>query len=107
VHRDDGVPLVVGHLEEQVVADDAGVVHQYRRRSELVGDPGDRRRHLLGVGDVGPRAQRAATELGDLVDGRLAGGLVEVEDGDVEPVGGQPQRGGSSGLLRQCRAPAA
>ena len=48
VHRHDRVPVVVGHLEQQVVAQDAGVVDQHDRRAELVGDPGhggvDRRR---------------------------------------------------------------
>ena len=31
VHVHDGVPVVLGHLEDQVVADDAGVVDQHRR----------------------------------------------------------------------------
>src|SRR3712207_9273060 len=34
------------------------------------------------------------SDLGDPLDGGLAGGLVQVEHGDVEAVGGQPACGG-------------
>ncbi len=76
----------VGHLEQQVVAGDAGVVDQHRRRAELLGDPVDRGLHGLLVGDVDAHGERAATGGLDLGDDRAAGGLVEVEDRDGEPV---------------------
>ena len=56
---------------------------------------------LLGVGDVGADGERAAAGGLDRLDGVLAGGLVEVEHGDREPVGGQPLRRSR----RRCRAP--
>jgi hypothetical protein len=42
VHADDQVPVVVGHLEQQVVAGDAGVVDQDVDAAELLDDPVDR-----------------------------------------------------------------
>ena len=39
VHAHDGIPVVAGHLEQQEVAGDAGVVHQHRGVTELPGDP--------------------------------------------------------------------
>jgi hypothetical protein len=56
VHAHDGVPVVHRHLEQHVVADDAGVVHQERRGAELGGDPLDGRGDLLLVRDVAPTA---------------------------------------------------
>ena len=46
---------------------------------------------LLGVADVGADGQRLATGGLDRLDGGLGGGLVEVEDGDGEPVLRQPE----------------
>jgi len=54
----DGVPVVVGHLVEQVVADDADVVDQHGRRAQLAGHPADRGLDLLGVGHVRAHRQR-------------------------------------------------
>ena len=42
----DGVPVVGAHLEEHVVADDAGVVDEHRRGAELGGDALDGGLHL-------------------------------------------------------------
>jgi hypothetical protein len=33
VHRHHGVPVALGHLEDEVVADDAGVVDEHHRRA--------------------------------------------------------------------------
>ena len=48
------------------------------------------------VGDVGADRERPATGRLDLRDDGLAGGLVEVEDGDGEAVGGEPLRDGGA-----------
>jgi len=96
MHIEDGVPVVVGHLEQEVVADDTGVVDQHRRRAQLIGDSDHRRRHLFRVGHAGPDGQGAAARLGDLAHGVLAGGLVEIEDGDVHAVGSEPASGGGA-----------
>jgi hypothetical protein len=90
------VPVGVGHLEQQVVAGDAGVVDQHDRRAELGGDPVDGGLHLLGVADVGADGQRPAAGGLDRLDGALGVGLVEVEHGDGEPVLGQPLGGGGA-----------
>ena len=54
VHRHDGVPVVLGHLEQQVVPGDPGVVDQHAERAELLGDPVD------GGGDLPASATFAA-----------------------------------------------
>ena len=59
VHAHDGVPVVVAHLEQQVVAGDAGVVDQHGGRAELGGHPLDGGRDLLGVRHVGADGERA------------------------------------------------
>ena len=77
------VPVLLGHLEEQVVAGDAGVVDQHVDPAELV----DHALHGgLGGGrvdDVAADAHRAGT-VGELepAGSLLSGGLVEVEDRD-------------------------
>ena len=61
---------------------------------EFRGDPVDGGLHLLGVADVGAHRQRPPAGGLDRRDGALRVGLAQVEDGDGEPVGGQPLRGG-------------
>ena len=56
VDAHDQVPVLVGHLEQQVVAGDAGVVDQHVDPAELVDDPRDRGLDGLGVADVGADA---------------------------------------------------
>ena len=82
------------HLEEQVVAGDAGVVDQDGRRAELGGDALDGGLDRVGVGDVGADRERPAAGGVDASTVVFAGGLVEVEDGDGVAVRGQPQGGG-------------
>ena len=52
VGRDDRIPLALFHLREELVAGDAGVVHQDVDRADFVGDRLDGRLALLVVGDV-------------------------------------------------------
>jgi hypothetical protein len=96
VHRHDGVPVGVAHLEQQVVAGDAGVVHQHGRRAERVGDLRDGGLHRVGVADVRADGEAAPARRLDRLHrvGAVAGG--QVDDGDVHAVGGQPRgRGGA------------
>ena len=53
VHAEHRVPVVVGHLEQQVVAEHAGVVDQHRGRAELGHDLVDRGLDLVGLAHVG------------------------------------------------------
>jgi len=50
MHRGDGVPIVVGHLVDQVVAGDAGIVDQDIERAE---PPRDLFDHGFDLGDLG------------------------------------------------------
>ena len=90
VHVHDGVPVGLGHLEDQVVADDARVVDEHDGRAELVGHPGDAGLDLRGVGDVDPDPDGAAAGVADPRGDRLAGRLVEVEHRHGEPVAAEP-----------------
>src|SRR5690606_15196131 len=37
VHRDDGVPVLIGHVEQHLVAGDPGVVHDDAQSAQVVG----------------------------------------------------------------------
>ena len=50
-------PVVVAHLEQQVVAQHAGVVDQDLQAAELAGQGVDRRLHLVALGDVGAEGE--------------------------------------------------
>jgi 3-oxoacyl-[acyl-carrier protein] reductase len=52
VYGQDGVPVLIGHLEQQVVADDAGVVHQDVQAAEF-----GRIVNLSSVSALGNRGQ--------------------------------------------------
>jgi hypothetical protein len=96
VHAHDRVPVVVGHLEQQVVADHAGVVHQHGGLAQLGGHPLDRGQDLGAVAHVGAHRERAAARVGDLLHRPGAGRLVQVKDCHGHPVRGQPARGGGT-----------
>src|SRR4051794_14920425 len=97
-----GVPVVVGHLEEHVVADDPGVVDQHRGAAEPVGDALHGGGDLLAVGDVDTDGEGPAACGGDGGHRGVAGRLVEVQHGDGHPVGGQSRR--DRGPDPACRA---
>ena len=93
----DHVPVVVAHLEQQVVAGDPGVVDQDVETAELGGDAVDGALHRGGVADVAGEADRAravgerqaAGGLGGLapveVEDRHRGALLGEAGGDAEP----------------------
>lgn len=81
-----GVPLRYVHLEQEVVADDPGVVDEDGRRAQLLGDPLDRGVHLGGVGDVCSHAEGFTAVAGDPLRDGAAGVLVQVEHRHRHPV---------------------
>jgi hypothetical protein len=58
------------------------VVDQHVDQAEGVAQPGDRRLHLLLVGDVGTQCKGASTRRRDLIDDPLARRFVDVEHTD-------------------------
>ncbi len=102
VHPDDGVPLVLGRVDQHPVADEAGVVDQDVQPAEGV----DRLPHhglgLREVGDVGAVGHGLAAECLDLGD-HLVGGRVSFSTGqrDAEVVHHDP--GALAGQLERMR----
>ena len=100
MHGGDRVPILVGHLVDQIVADDPGIVDQHIERAEPQHDLLDHRLDLGGDRDIGFDADRL-----DAVPGRDAGGgflgarAVEIGDRDHRAVLGEP--------LGRCLADAA
>jgi hypothetical protein len=93
VHVHHRVPVVGTHLEEKVVADDARVVDQDRDRSELGGGPLDGVTGGGLVGHVGSHRDGPTTGLQDGVGSAGAACDVQVDDGDGDPLAGQPASG--------------
>src|SRR5690606_37073811 len=79
---------------------DARVVDQDGGGAELLGDPRDGGFDLRLVGDVAADGDGLPTRGGDLLDGVLAGGLVEVDHGDGAALGGQSYGGGGADAAR-------
>jgi hypothetical protein len=96
VHAYDGIPVVGSHLDQHVVAGDTGVVRQRVGSTKLLGHPGHGGLHRVFVGHVDADGQRLTPGCLDLLDDRLAGGLLEVQDGDGEAVVAQPLGDGCS-----------
>jgi hypothetical protein len=90
----DRLPVVLGHLEQQVVAQHAGVVDQHGGAPSSATDPLGRGRDLGRVGDVGADGERGAAGVVDAGDGAGAGALVQVHHGDRHAVGGELAGGG-------------
>jgi hypothetical protein len=104
VDVDDQVPVLVGHLEQQVVAGDAGVVDQDVDAAELLDDPGDRGVDRGGVADVGADADVLLVPgRGELRGRRRGSRLVEVEDRDRRALLGEPGRAPEADALRRAR----
>ena len=101
VHPHDGVEVVLRHVDEHAVAEDAGVVHEDVELAELA----DRERHqrlrplpTRGVVDAGDRAAAAGADLGRDLLGRagvVARSVVRhagIVDDDRHALLGQQQR---------------
>ncbi len=101
VHAHDHVPVQLGHLEQQVVPGDAGVVHQHEGRTELGRDAPDGGLDLLRVGHVRADGERPPARGLDRVDRALRRGLLEVDHRHREAVRGQPLRGGRADPARR------
>ena len=83
VDVDDAVELVLAHLLELRVLDDAGVVDQRVDAPPLGHHALDHRRDAFLVGDVDDEADGLAAALDDEIDRRLHRGLVDVAGDDL------------------------
>jgi hypothetical protein len=91
MHRDDRVPIVVGHLVDQIVAGDAGVVDEDVERAEAQRDLLDQALDFVGDGDIGLEAERLdPIARGDLCRHRLGGVKIEIAQRHRSAVLGQP-----------------
>ena len=73
VHAHDAVPLLLAHVDDDAVAEDAGVVHEHVEVAERVDGLLDEPASAVPVGDVLPVDDRLAAHGADVVD-RLLGG---------------------------------
>jgi hypothetical protein len=103
VYGHDQVPVIVGHLEQQVVAGDPRIVHEHRRRAHVRGDAVDGRLHGHGVADIGSESQRPPSRTRDALDRILTGGLLQVDHGNGEAVHREPRGHGCSDTTRRAR----
>ena len=112
MHRDDGVPLVLAHVEEHAVAQDAGVVHQDVDGAELAHRGVDDALRGAEVGDaVVVRHRRAATrpDRGDDLVGDAARRPAAVDvpaqvvDDDARPLGREQLGDGAADAASRTR----
>ncbi len=101
VHAHDAVPLVLGHVHDDAVAQDAGVVHQHVQVTERVDGLLDEATGAVPVGDVLAVDDGLAAHGADVVDGLLGGGGVgtatllvaaEIVDHDLGALAREQQR---------------
>ncbi len=93
------VPVLDGHLEQQVVADDAGVVDEDRRRAEFSDDGFEGGINGRRVADVGANGQRGPTSGADRVGSALGGVGAQVEQRHLVSVSGEAQADGRTNAL--------
>ena len=100
VHRDDGIPLGLGHVDQYPVPQDAGVVDQHVQVTKGLDGGVDHALAALPVRDVVGVGHRLATHGFDLVNDLLRRSGVgpaaidvaaEVVDHDLGPFRGQQQ----------------
>jgi hypothetical protein len=84
----DGIPVLQRHLEDQIIADDAGVVDQDGRGAELKRDLFHGSLDPLGRADVDCHSDGSATGRGNRRHRLGARGLVKVQDGNGVPIPG-------------------
>jgi hypothetical protein len=94
VDGEDLVELLVRHLEQEVVTQDAGIVDQNGRRAEGLGDLLDRSVDRVLVGDVGFETERFAAGFLDGGNGLIGG--AHIKNGDLESVGSEALGDGGS-----------
>ena len=78
----DGVPVLDRHLEDQVVADDAGIVDQDGRGTKLHRDSFHGSLDLIGLADVDTHGEGTATGRRDRQHRLGARAFIEVQDCD-------------------------
>ena len=90
VHVHHDVPVVLGHLEEQVVPQHAGVVHQDLQAAQFSDHPGNGRIDLVGLAHVGTDADRATPGSIDLADDLTGRFFIQVEHRHLGAAGSEP-----------------
>ena len=91
VRVDDRVPVIVGHLVQQVVADDPRARHQHVDAAEFLDRAVDHRLHRLALGDVACDRQ-ALDRVRNLARRRL----VHVRDHELRSLAGEQLGGGGA-----------
>ena len=93
-------PVVDAHLEQQVVAQDARVVDEDGGGAQFVGDALDSGLDARLVGHVTADGERVAAVSLDGVHRCGTGSLVEVDDGNLQAVGGETLGDGRADAAR-------
>ena len=96
VYAEHCVPVLPGHLEQQVVADHASIVDQPRGRPQVSGHRAHCCLHLVSPADIGTDRDRLTASRGDGIHGGTASVGLQVERGDRHPVPGQAAGCGSA-----------
>ena len=106
---DDEVPIVVRHLVNQVVAEDAGAGDEDVEASVLLHGAVNQGFHRNPIRYVAGDRQRPLALTADLRGDRFCGVVIEVGDYDLRVLGGEAHRRGcadpSSAAGDQCGAP--
>ncbi len=89
-------------LKQELDLGDPGVVDEDVDAAELARDPLDEPEDGVAVGDVGCDRDRPAAEGADLLGHLLGTFGINVVDGDVGAVGGQPERDGPADSPRRA-----
>jgi hypothetical protein len=104
VHPDDGVPLLLGGVDEHPVAHEPGVVDEDVETTERVDRLLHHRRGSLEVGDVGTVHDGLAPTRLDLGDDLMGRGLSRVVAGERDAVVVDDDLGAVPGQLERVRA---
>jgi hypothetical protein len=82
------IPVILRHLEQQVVPQNASVVDQHDRRSQFRRHLVDRSLYLVVLADVGTHRHRAAAGRSDGLNRGAAGSGVQVKHGEGRTIHG-------------------
>src|SRR5438067_1280641 len=100
---DHHVPIVVGHLVHQVVAEDAGAGHQDVDVFALVGRGPEERLDGGAIGHVAGDRQRAAAAAADLLGDGFCRLAIQVGDDDGGTLGSEAGGGGGADAASATR----
>ncbi len=99
----DLVPVILGHLEQQIIPGNSGIIHQ-----NSYGTPNARNllhhgRHGMRVGDIDSIGHGLSPVFPDCSGCGLSLLLKEINDGDMHPFLGQAQCFGPADSFRRSR----